>query len=125
MNGSLKEAGMDKVFISGLQVQAVIGVYEWERQHAQPLFFDIEMSSDLSVAGKSDDLNDAINYAQVSDAVCALVVALQPQLIETSAEQVAAMILSDYPTNQVAIKISKPDAVPAASCVGVQITRTK
>ncbi len=118
------ESDMDKVFISGLKVQAVIGVYGWEREHAQPLIFDITMASDLKLAGQSDDLDDAINYAAVSEDIISLTKALQPKLIERLADEVASMVLSKYGPKEVTVKISKPDAVPAAGCVGVEITRS-
>lgn len=116
---------MDKVFINGLKVQAVIGVYEFERLHSQPLIFDIVMTSDLKPAGQSDDLNDAINYAAVSEDVLLLAKNSKPLLIERLAEEVAAMILQKYQPQDVTVKISKPEAVAAANCVGVEITRSK
>ncbi|GLQ33304.1 dihydroneopterin aldolase [Litoribrevibacter albus] len=116
---------MDKTFIRDLKVHAIIGVYDFERKHAQPLSFDIEMTSDLTKAGESDDLNYAINYAAVSQDVIDLTKSLKPQLIERLADAVAAMILEKYQPESVTIRISKPDAVAAASAVGVEITRSK
>lgn len=114
---------MDKTFIRDLKVHAVIGVYDFERKHAQPLSFDIEMASDLTGAAQSDDLNQAINYAAVSQDVIDLTKSLKPLLIERLADAVATMILEKYQPQSVTIRISKPDAVPAATAVGVEITR--
>lgn len=116
---------MDKTFIRDLKVHAVIGVYDFERKHAQPLSFDIEMMSDLTTAGATDDLTHAINYAAVSQNVIDLTKQLQPLLIERLAEAVAEMILNTYQPASVTLRISKPDAVPAAAAVGVEITRTR
>ncbi len=116
---------MDKTFIRDLKVHAIIGVYDFERKHEQPLSFDIEMQSDLTQAGQSDDLVHAINYAAVSQDVIELTQTLKPLLIERLAEAVAEMILTRYQPDSVTVRISKPDAVPAASAVGVEITRAK
>jgi dihydroneopterin aldolase len=115
---------MDKVFINDLKVQAVIGVYEWERAHAQALSFDIEMMCDLSRAGRSDDLSDAINYAEVSESVTELAKTSKPLLVEKLVSEVANMILERYPVAQVRVKVTKPEAVPNAAGVGVEILRS-
>ena len=115
---------MDKTFIRDLKTHAVIGVYDFERLHAQPLSFDIEMTASLKEAGRSDDLDHAINYAAVNEDVIALAKSLKPQLIETLAESIASMILEKYEPESVMVRISKPDAVAAAAAVGVEITRS-
>ena len=39
---------MDKVFIEGLEIETLIGIYDWERRIRQPLVFDLEMSFDTA-----------------------------------------------------------------------------
>ena len=58
---------MDKVFISELKVDAVIGVYDWEKQVRQPLVFDLEMAWDIRVAAQTDDLMHALDYQAVTE----------------------------------------------------------
>jgi len=58
---------MDKVFIRGLKVDAVIGVYDWEKQVRQPLIFDLEMAWDIRLAAATDDLMHALNYQAVTE----------------------------------------------------------
>lgn len=60
---------LDKVFIEQLEVITTIGVYDWEQQIKQKLVLDIEMAHDNKPAGKSDDVQDALDYSQVSEAV--------------------------------------------------------
>lgn len=114
---------MDKTFIRDLKVHAIIGVYEFERLHEQPLSFDVVMTRSLVEAGKTDDLDAAINYAAVSADIIELAKSLKPQLIEVLAEAVSQLILERYQPDSVTVTISKPDAVPAAAAVGVEITR--
>lgn len=117
---------VDTVFIEGLRVNAVIGVFEWERQITQPVVIDLELRSDISKAASSDAINDAVNYKAVADEVTALVIDLKSQLIERLADAVARHILQHY-LSVVSIKVTvrKPMAVPNTSAVGVSIERDR
>ncbi|MCF6435890.1 MULTISPECIES: dihydroneopterin aldolase [Pseudoalteromonas] len=116
---------MDKVYISQLHVETIIGVYDFEKESKQSLYFDIEMLTDISAAAQSDDINFALDYAKVSERVIEHATAKPVELLETLLEQLAAIILAEFNTQQVTIKVSKPAAVPAAKTVGVEITRVK
>ncbi|WP_105167097.1 dihydroneopterin aldolase [Pseudoalteromonas sp. T1lg23B] len=116
---------MDKVYISQLHVETIIGVYDFEKESKQSLYFDIEMLTDISAAAQSDDINFAVDYAKVSERVIAHTTAQPVELLETLLEQLAALILAEFNVQQVTIKVSKPAAVAAAQTVGVEITRVK
>jgi dihydroneopterin aldolase len=60
---------MDIVFIEQLSVITTIGVYDWEQTIEQKLVFDIEMAWDNRKAAKSDDVNDCLSYADISETV--------------------------------------------------------
>lgn len=118
------QGSTDFVKIKGLKVNAVIGVFDWERAIEQPLLIDVSMATDISEAGKSDDINDAINYKEVCDDITELCQQTKALLIERLAELIAAHILSKYNTIQVEVSVAKPTAIKAAEAVAVQITRT-
>lgn len=118
------QGNTDFVKIKGLKVNAVIGVFDWERAIEQPLLIDVTMATDISKAGKSDDINDAINYKEVCDDITELCQQTKALLIERLAELIAAHILSKYNTTQVEVSVAKPTAITAAEAVAVQITRT-
>jgi len=118
------QGSTDFVKIKGLKVNAVIGVFDWERAIEQPLLIDVSMATDISEAGKSDDINDAINYKEVCDDITELCQQTKALLIERLAELIAAHILSKYNTTQVEVSVAKPTAIKAAEAVAVQITRT-
>ena len=118
------QGSTDFVKIKGLEVNAVIGVFDWERAIEQPLLIDVSMATDISEAGKSDDINDAINYKEVCDDITELCQQTKALLIERLAELIAAHILSKYNTIQVEVSVAKPTAIKAAEAVAVQITRT-
>ncbi len=114
---------MDKVFIEQLAVITTIGVYDWEQEIKQKLVLDIEMAHDNRPAGKSDDVVDALDYAQVSQAVLSHIEGGRFLLVERVAEEVAELIMSRFNVPWIKIRLTKPGAVPQAAGVGVVIER--
>ncbi|MGM0525686.1 MAG: dihydroneopterin aldolase [Pseudomonadota bacterium] len=115
----------DIVSIEGLNVDTVIGVYDWEQQQSQRLVIDMQMACDIQAAANSDNIAEALDYATVSEAVTNWVQQQPRQLIETVAEGIAALILKDFAVAQVEVKVSKPGAVVNAGNVAVTIKRTR
>ena len=113
----------DVVFVKGLKVEAVIGVYEWERAITQPLLIDIALETDIRKASVSDDVNDALNYKAVCDDVSAWCQTIKAKLLEHLAGEIADKLLAKYTCHQVTLSVAKPTAITQADAVGVQITR--
>lgn len=116
---------MDIVFVRDLRVDTIVGVYDWERQIKQTLVFDIDMATDIHCAAETDNLQFAINYHAVSLRVAAYVEAHHTALIETLAEDVAALIRTEFKVPWVRLQLTKPNAVLGARSVGVIIERGK
>ncbi|WP_022961598.1 dihydroneopterin aldolase [Halopseudomonas pelagia] len=115
---------MDQVFIKGLAVEAVIGVYDWERTIVQPLVLDLEMGWDIRMAAAGDDLGATLDYAAVSMRVLDYVSASQFLLVEALAEHVAALVMQEFSVPWLRLRVTKPGAVAQASGgVGVVIER--
>ncbi|MGB6190541.1 MAG: dihydroneopterin aldolase [Aeromonas molluscorum] len=114
---------MDKVFIRGLEVLSTIGVYEWEKGIRQKLRFDLEMGFDNRPAAAGDDIMLALDYATLSQKVSEYASSKVVELVETMAEQVAHLILTDFRVQWVKVTLTKPSAVPNAAGVGVEILR--
>jgi dihydroneopterin aldolase len=114
---------MDIVYLEGLRCDTVIGVYEWERDIRQTVVLDLEMAGDNRRAASNDLLDDALDYAAISARVLAFVEGSDFQLIETMAEQVAALIMQQFGVPWLRLRLSKPGAVPQAKDVGVLIER--
>ena len=64
---------MDIVFVEGLKVDTVIGIYDWEKKIRQDIVLDIEMSSDIAAAAKTDHIDQALNYKSVCKRVASFV----------------------------------------------------
>ncbi|MGG5836702.1 MULTISPECIES: bifunctional dihydroneopterin aldolase/7,8-dihydroneopterin epimerase [Enterobacteriaceae] len=114
---------MDIVFIEQLSVITTIGVYDWEQTIEQKLVFDIEMGWDNRKSAKSDDVNDCLSYADISETVVNHVEGQRFALVERVAEEVAELLLNRFNSPWVRIKVSKPGAVARAANVGVIIER--
>lgn len=115
----------DKVFIEGLEIEALIGIYDWERRIRQTLVFDIEMAFDNRIPAASDDIALTLNYKDVSKRLIDYVGQSGFGLVETLAERCAELILSEFRVSHVRLKLSKPGAVRGARAVGVVIARGK
>jgi 7,8-dihydroneopterin aldolase/epimerase/oxygenase len=114
---------MDRVFIEGLEIEALIGIYDWERRVRQPLVFDLEMAFDNRVPAASDDIAHTLDYKAVSVRIRDYVAASGFGLVETLAERVAELVLAEFPVRHLRLKLSKPGAVRGARAVGVIIER--
>lgn len=114
---------MDRVFIEGLEVDTVIGAYDWERGIRQCLRLDLSIAWDNRPAAAGDDLTLALDYASVSARIQAFAEQAQFQLVETFAERLAEVLMSEFQIPWLHLKLTKPGAVPAAKGVGVEIER--
>lgn len=113
----------DVVFVKGLSVEAVIGVFDWERAITQPIMIDITLETDISKAALSDDVKDALSYKDVCDDVAEWCKELKAKLLEHLAEQLAERLLAKYNCQKLTLSVAKPTAIKEANAVGVQITR--
>ncbi|HEX7369873.1 MAG TPA: dihydroneopterin aldolase [Rhodanobacteraceae bacterium] len=114
---------MDVVFIEALEVETVIGIYDWERKIRQKVVLDIEMGFDNTKPAASDKIDDTVNYKAVSKRLIAFIDAATFELVETLAERCAAIIREEFDVPWVRLKLSKPGAVTGAKAVGVMIER--
>ncbi|HMB57587.1 MAG TPA: dihydroneopterin aldolase [Arenimonas sp.] len=116
---------MDKVFIEALEIECVIGIYDWERKIKQPIVFDIEMDSDNRKPAASDDIADTLDYKAISKRLIQFVSESSFGLVETLAERCCAIIIDEFCVARVRLKLSKIGAVRGAKAVGVIIERSR
>ena len=114
---------MDIVFLRDLRIDAVIGIYGWERRVRQTLIFDLEMSADIARAAASDQIEDTLNYKAVAKRLIQFVGDSEFQLVETLAERCAQIIRDEFGVRWVRLTLNKKGAVRGASDVGVIIER--
>lgn len=114
---------MDVVFIRGLEVDAVIGTYDWERQLRQRLVFNLELAADVRRAAASDEVADAVDYAAVAERVTEFVQTADARLVETLAERVANLIMAEFRVPWLRLELHKPRPLSGRLVAGVTIER--
>ena len=114
---------MDIVYIRGLEVKTVIGIYDWEKEIKQKITIDLEMASDIKKAASTDEIADALDYKSVSKRLISFVEESEIQLIETLAERIAEIVLSEFGVSWLKLSLGKPGAITGSRDVGVIIER--
>jgi 7,8-dihydroneopterin aldolase/epimerase/oxygenase len=114
---------MDIVFLNRLEIDTLIGIYDWERQQRQTIVLDIEMAFDIQKAAATDDIQYALNYKTVSDRIIDFVKASECFLVERLISEVAEVIRMEFQVPWVKIKLIKKNAIGLGIDVGITIER--
>jgi len=114
---------MDIVFLRGLRIETVIGIYDWEKEIRQSVVLDLEMSTDVAVGAASDRIEDAVDYKAVSKRLKQFVGEGRFELVETLAERCAEIIRNEFGVRWLRLQVNKIGAVTGAQDVGVVIER--
>lgn len=114
---------MDTIFLSDLHIETVIGIFDWERKIKQTVIFDLEMGADIRKAASTDQIEDTLDYKAVAKRVIQFVEDSEFQLVETLAEKVAQLVLTEFNVPWVRLKLNKSGAIRGASGVGIVIER--
>ena len=115
---------MDKIFLTGLSIDCIVGIWDWERQVKQTVVLDIEMAADIRKAAASDHIDDTVDYKKVSKRLLAFVGESQFQLVETLTERVAEIIVKEFDVPWVKVKLNKQGALRGSRDVGILIERS-
>jgi dihydroneopterin aldolase len=116
----------DRIELRGLQVLALCGVLPEERERRQPFEIDLDVEADLAQAGRTDDLDDTIDYGRLCADVAEVAGNEQFGLLERFAQRVADVVLSDPKVDAVTVSIRKlrPPVPQHLATSGVRIRRT-
>ncbi|MEZ4642730.1 MAG: dihydroneopterin aldolase [Chloroflexota bacterium] len=117
---------MDKIIVRDLLMRAIIGINPDERVKKQDILVNLVLYADTKKAAETDDIDDAVNYKTISKQVIDRVENGSDYLVEKLVNDIARMILHDYPQVQkVQVRVEKPGALRFARSVGVEIERTR
>ena len=120
------EVTVDTIFLHALEVSCVIGTHAHERRAPQELLIDLDLETDCTRAGSSDDLADTVDYEALTARIRETAEAGKFHLIEAVAAAVAKVTLSSCPeVKALAVRVTKMGAVPGAAAVGVEIRRAR
>jgi len=115
----------DRIELRGLRVTGVHGVLPEEQTRPQPFEVDLDVMTDLAVAGRSDDLVDTLDYGALAEMVAKVVTGERFQLLERLAERIAEVVLDDRRAVSVTVAVRKlrPPVPVDLATAGVRITR--
>ncbi|TAJ47890.1 MAG: dihydroneopterin aldolase [Herbiconiux sp.] len=116
---------LDLLTITGLEVFAHHGVFDFERENGQRFVIDVELALDTAGAASGDDLAQTVHYGELSVEIAEAVSADPVDLIETLAERVAGVVLAHPPVERVRVVVHKPDAPITVPFSDVSITITR
>ena len=114
---------MDIIYLRDLRIDTIIGVYGWERQIKQTVVFDIDMATDITKAGQTENIHDTVDYKVVATRLFEFVGNSEFELVETLAEEVAQLILREFSVPWLRLQLNKQGAVRGVRDVGVIIER--
>jgi dihydroneopterin aldolase len=114
---------MDIIFLGGLKIETIIGIYDWERVTKQTVILDIEMAFDIQKAAETDDIQYTLDYKTVSHRIISFVEASQFLLVEKLISEIADIIRNEFNVPWVKITLNKKGAIRGASDVGIIIER--
>jgi len=99
---------MDKVTLANMKFFGYHGCEEAEKRNGQVFAVDAEILLNLSVAGKTDCLNDAVNYVEIYENIKSVMENERYDLLERVAERLTERILEDIRVAGVILRIRKP-----------------
>lgn len=117
---------MDRIFLRQLEIDTVIGIWEWERRMKQTVSIDLEMATDARnrSTSKADNVGDTLNYRDVAKRLIDFVGKSEFQLVETLADAAAGIVIREFGVPWVKLSVGKPGAIAGSKIVGVTIERT-
>ena len=123
--GSPLDGPTDRILIQDLRLSCIIGVRERERTAPQEVVVNLVLCCDLREAGRSDRLEDTVDYSALTRRVEALVESSSFGLIEALAGAIAAACLEDPRVQGVTVRVDKPGALPRGRAASAEISRDR
>lgn len=116
-------AGMRRIFLRGFQLDASIGIHEFERSARQRLLVNVDLWVDPPAAAAGDSIGAVVDYDFVRDGILALTRHRHFNLQETLIDEIVALCLAQPGVLAVGVSTEKPDVYPDSRAVGVEIFR--
>ncbi len=113
------------VFVRDLEILALIGIYDQEKQKPQRIIVNIDLSVKEEIGPMADDISHVVSYEIIAKKVEAIVADGHVNLVETMCEKIAQSCLTDKRVMAARVRVEKPDIIPNARSVGVEIERAR
>ncbi len=121
----LSDPPLDQIAISDLRFRCIVGVQEEERYEKQDIVAQVVLFADLRSAGRSDAIEDTVDYRALKKQILVAAEQSRFRLIEALAQSIADICLSHDRVERAAVTIEKPGALRFARTVSVRIVRDR
>jgi dihydroneopterin aldolase len=118
-------AAYSRIFIRDLRVDMMIGVYDSEKNAAQPVVINLEADFTAPHNWRGDSYENVICYDTIAKAVRKIAASGHVNLVETLAEHIADFCMQDKRTTGVTVRVEKTAVFPDARSAGVEIRRLR
>jgi FolB domain-containing protein len=116
---------MDKIIIKNLRANGIIGIYSHERETPQEIRINATVYADTRRAAKTDDIADCVDYDALAKKLISHAESAARHTVEALANDLAEICLQIQSVEKVILRVEKPDAVPSAQSVGVEVERAR
>jgi dihydroneopterin aldolase len=117
---------VDQIQLEGMSFQGRHGVRPAERDHPQEFRVDVSVDCNLEQAGRTDRLEDTVDYTRVRAIAREVVEGESRKLLETLAAEMANRILELPGVAAVSVRIAKrPQSMLPIDAAAVHIKRTR
>jgi D-erythro-7,8-dihydroneopterin triphosphate epimerase len=116
---------MDRILIRDLRIRCILGINQDERREKQDVVINLAIYADLGRAGKSDRMEDTVDYRALKKRILAMAEQSSYHLEEALAEAIASLCIDHPGVARVDVRVDKPHALRFAESVAVEITRAR
>lgn len=113
---------MDELRITGIQARGFHGLFDFERRDGQIFLVDLLLQLDLSKPGKTDSIEDTVDYGAITARVKELIESGPYLLIERLAEVIATTLKDEFSLSQIEVRVHKPDAPVGVKVEDISVT---
>jgi FolB domain-containing protein len=104
-------------------VRCIVGINDWEREKKQDVLLNITLYADLGRPGKTDQIEDTVNYKEIKQAIVDMVESSSYMLVERLAQRIAEICLEHPKVQKVKVILDKTGALRYARSVAIEIVR--
>lgn len=116
----------DRVLGTAFSYDVRIGFHEYERHIRQRIVIDFEADTDWREAARSDRARGIVDYYEANLKIAQLIQGKEYRLIEAVAEEVAGLLIREFPIQRVRVRVTKaPFDMPNVGSVAVECTRAR
>ena len=112
-----------RIFVRDLVLTGLIGVHSHEQDQPQRIQFNVDLLSEDGCITADDNIANVVSYEDIVSGIKNLLARGHVGLVETLAEEIANMCLSDERVRMVRVRVEKLDVFDEAASVGIEIER--